>query len=168
MELEFQAIGHSQFVPSDVTRVARWAQFPGCQITMGAPNHCSGRRKSLNNVASTFFNAVYLLPKDLRFEHGGAKLASCPGRCLTSLRPCLHQSDLGVAFRSMIENIARWLGSVLPVLTTNIPSPVFLQQIYQIQSSYNKYTKSSKKYTKYVPNLSVKEFKILCCILQTS
>jgi len=26
----------------------------------------------------TFFNAVYLLPKDLRFEHGGAKLASCP------------------------------------------------------------------------------------------
>jgi len=28
-----------------------------------------------------------LLPKDLRFEHGGAKLASCPGRHITSLRP---------------------------------------------------------------------------------
>jgi len=29
-----------------------------------------------------------LLPKDLRFEHGGAKLVSCPRRHLTSLRPC--------------------------------------------------------------------------------
>jgi len=28
-----------------------------------------------------------LLPKDLRFEHRGAKLASYPGRHLTSLRP---------------------------------------------------------------------------------
>jgi len=27
------------------------------------------------------------LPKDLRFERGGAKLASCPGCHLTSLRP---------------------------------------------------------------------------------
>jgi len=100
------------------------------------PNHYGGAEslqwapKSPNNVASTFFNTVCLLPEDLRFEHGGAKLASCPGRCLTSLRPCLYQSDLGVAFRSMIENIARWLGSVLPVLTTNIPNPVFLQEIY--------------------------------------
>ena len=42
--------------------------------------------KSPNDVSSTFFNALYLLPKDLRFEHGGAKLASCPGRQLTSLR----------------------------------------------------------------------------------
>jgi len=28
-----------------------------------------------------------LLPKDLRFEHGGAILASCPGGHLTSLQP---------------------------------------------------------------------------------
>jgi len=28
-----------------------------------------------------------LLPKDLKIEHGGAKLVSCPGRYLTSLRP---------------------------------------------------------------------------------
>jgi len=42
---------------------------------------------SPNNVTSTFFNAVHLLPKDLNCEHGGAKLASCPGRHLTSLRP---------------------------------------------------------------------------------
>jgi len=39
--------------------------------------------KSSNNVASTFLN---MLLKDLRFEHGGAKLVSCPQRYLTSLR----------------------------------------------------------------------------------
>ena len=32
---------------------------------------------------STFFNTVHLLPKKLRFEHGGAKLASWPRRHLT-------------------------------------------------------------------------------------
>ena len=37
-----------------------------------------GRRKSPNNVTSTLFNTVYLLPKDLRFDRGGAKLAPCP------------------------------------------------------------------------------------------
>jgi len=52
-----------------------------------APNHY-GAPKSPNNVTSTFFNKVNLLPKDLRFKHGGAKLASCPGCHLNSLRPC--------------------------------------------------------------------------------
>jgi len=28
---------------------------------------------------------LHLLPKDFRFEHGGAKFASCPGRRLTSI-----------------------------------------------------------------------------------
>jgi len=63
-----------------------------------APNHYGdaeslwGRRitagslKRSSNVASTFFNTVHLFSKDFRFEHGGAKLASCPGRHLTSLR----------------------------------------------------------------------------------
>jgi len=57
-----------------------------------APNHDgfaeSPRRapKSLNSLTSTFFNTVHLLPKDLRFEHGGAKLACFPGLHLTSLR----------------------------------------------------------------------------------
>jgi len=59
--------------------VARGAQFPGRRIAMGAP-------KSPNNVTSTLFSTVDLLPNDLTFEHGGAKLASCPGRHLTSLR----------------------------------------------------------------------------------
>ena len=52
----------------------------GAESLRGAP-------KNPDNVTSTFFNRVHLLPGDLRFEHGGAKLASCPGRHLTSLRP---------------------------------------------------------------------------------
>ena len=37
---------------------------------------------------STFLSTVHLLPKGLRFERGDARLASCPVRCLTSLRSC--------------------------------------------------------------------------------
>jgi len=33
-----------------------------------------------------------LLPKDLSIEYGGTKIASCPGRYLTSLGPWLHQT----------------------------------------------------------------------------
>ena len=50
------------------------------------PNH-SGGAKNPNNVTRTFFNTVHLLPEDLRFENGGAKLASCPGRHLTLSPP---------------------------------------------------------------------------------
>jgi len=71
-----------------VTRGARGAQIPWRRVTMGVPNHC-GSLKSPNNVTSTFFNRVHLLPKDVRFEHGGAKLTSSPGRHLTSLCPCV-------------------------------------------------------------------------------
>jgi len=39
-------------------------------------------------------STVDLLPKGLKFEHGGAQVVSCSGRHLTSLRPCwLHQSE---------------------------------------------------------------------------
>jgi len=38
-----------------------------------------GTPKSPNNVTSSFFNTVHLLPKDLRFEHGGANFASRQG-----------------------------------------------------------------------------------------
>ena len=46
-----------------------------------------GRRKVLT-MSKVLSLAAHLLPKDLRFEHGGAKLVSCPGRHLTSLHPC--------------------------------------------------------------------------------
>jgi len=47
---------------------ARGHNAPGAE-PVGAP-------KSPKNVASTIFNTDHLLPKDLRFEHVGAKLVS--------------------------------------------------------------------------------------------
>jgi len=50
------------------------------------PNHYGGAewlrgtQKIPNHVWRTFFNTVNLLPKDVSFEHGDAKLASFPGR----------------------------------------------------------------------------------------
>jgi len=54
-----------------------------------SPNHYGGAEwrepKSPNDVTSTFFSTVHLLPKYL-VEDGGTKLASFPGRHLISLR----------------------------------------------------------------------------------
>jgi len=82
-----------------VTNGPKEAQFPGRRITEGAPNHRGGaewlRRapKSPNNVPSTFFSIVHLLPKGLCFEHAGSKFASYPGRHLISPLP-LHRTNL--------------------------------------------------------------------------
>jgi len=51
-------------------------QFPGRRIVAGG----RGMPKSPNNVTSTFLHTIHLLPKDLRFEYRGAKLAYCPER----------------------------------------------------------------------------------------
>jgi len=58
-----------------------------------APNHF-GEPKSFNNVASTFFNAVLLLPEELRFKHGALNFVSCPGRHLISERFRVHLSSM--------------------------------------------------------------------------
>ena len=55
----------------------------------------AGAPKNPNNVTHAFFNTVHLLQEDLRFEHRGAKFASCPGHHLTSLR----SSQSGDQFR---------------------------------------------------------------------
>ena len=68
--------------------VTRWCIIPRAPNHYGERRMTAGAPKSPNNVTSTFFNTVLLIPKDLKFEHGGAKLASCPGRCQTSSRPC--------------------------------------------------------------------------------
>jgi len=65
---------------SDVTRGVR-------RTIPRARNHCRGP-KSPNKSSTLFFKTVHLLPKDLRFEHGGVKLVSCPTRHLTSFRLC--------------------------------------------------------------------------------
>jgi len=77
--------------------VTRWGK--GGTIPR-APNHCGGRCKvpAMSQVVSSI--QLHLFPKDLRFEHGGAKLSSGPGRLLTSLRPWLwvtttHRSACG-------------------------------------------------------------------------
>ena len=72
------------------------AEFPGCRITMGLP-------KSPKYVTSTSFSTVNLHPKELRFEHRGAKLASCPRRHLTSLHPWFVTLQIQ-------KNICLWLG----------------------------------------------------------
>ena len=56
-------------------------------------NKSLGALKSPYNVAGTFFNTLHLLPKDLRFEHGGAELVSCPGRHLIPLHPFSWASE---------------------------------------------------------------------------
>ena len=62
-----------------VTRGARGAQLPGRRTIMGTP-------KNPNNVTSTFFNRRFASERR-QVRTWGAKLASCPGRHLTSLRP---------------------------------------------------------------------------------
>jgi len=63
-------------------------------IITRAPNHCGGAewlrevQESRSSVKYFLKYTVHLLPKDLRFEHGGAKRASCPGRHIISLRLC--------------------------------------------------------------------------------
>jgi len=68
-------------------------------VTRGSGGHNSSGAESLRGRWMTaagaekcqqchkYFNTIHLVPKDLRFEHGGAKLAFCPGPRLTSLRP---------------------------------------------------------------------------------
>jgi len=69
--------------------VGKWAQRhnPCAPNHFGSNESLRGALKSSNNVKNTFFNAVNLLPKDIKFEHGGASLAPCHGRHFTSLRP---------------------------------------------------------------------------------
>jgi len=56
------------------------SRYGGAKSLREVPN-------SPNNITSTCLNTEYLLPKDLSFDHKGAKLSSWPGRHLTSLRP---------------------------------------------------------------------------------
>jgi len=69
-----------------VTRGARGHNSLGAESLRGA-ELLREAPKNLNNVTSIFFNTVNLLPKELRFNHEGDKLAFCPGRHLALLRP---------------------------------------------------------------------------------
>jgi len=56
------------------------------------PNHHGGAKslrgsRKVQKCHKCLFNAVHFLSPDLSFEHGGAKLASCPERHLTRYAP---------------------------------------------------------------------------------
>jgi len=72
-----------------VTKGGKVGTIPRASSHYGGAEWLRGALNSPNIVASSFFNTVHLLPKDPRFERGDAKLASCPGRHLTLLRPCI-------------------------------------------------------------------------------
>ena len=58
--------------------------------------------------------------KDLRFEHGGAKHVSCPGRHLTSLRPCRRLFvPLGKEHRNQVQTKLNW--NFTPSVVTELP-----------------------------------------------
>jgi len=67
----------------------------------------AGALKSPNNVASTFFNTVHLLPKDVSFEHGSAKLAFLPrapwSNLVTPLRVSQCQFFGSMAFTVLVS-----------------------------------------------------------------
>jgi len=67
----------------NVTKWGKGAQFRGCRITVGG--------QKLTTMSQALFKTVHLFPKDLRFEHGGAKLVSCPRRHLILLHPCTER-----------------------------------------------------------------------------
>jgi len=66
-------------LPDFKTTMEALARNEGERVTIPPtlPNHW-GAPKNPNNSATTFFNAVNLLPKNLSFEHGGAKLVFFP------------------------------------------------------------------------------------------
>jgi len=66
----------------------RKVQQPGAESPWGRRITAWGGKK-IQQCHKYFlkYSSLHLLPKDLRFEHGGAKLAYCPGHHSTLLRP---------------------------------------------------------------------------------
>jgi len=65
--------------------------------------------KSPNNIVNTFFNTVHLLPKYLRFEHGGRQtcfLPRAPSDLGTPLHFCKGRAGCGVHGYS--TRLSRW------------------------------------------------------------
>ena len=68
--------------------------------------------RSPNNVTSTFYDTVHLLPNDIRFEHGGAKLASCPGALPSLFTPWVRRV-LQQIISLLYPVTSRWWVSIL-------------------------------------------------------
>jgi len=91
-----------------------------------------GRRKvlTMSHVHSSI--QVHLLPEDLWFENGGAKLSSYPGRHLTSLRPC----QTGDYFRQETHPLTFMLQNCgLTNCTVNSPETSFSFSFWRLVKS---------------------------------
>jgi len=84
----------AKFIPRSGARGDKRERSPGAESLWGRRITAEGAG-SLNNVTRTAVNRVHLLPKNLICGHGGGKLASCPWRHLTSLRPCSPVNTVG-------------------------------------------------------------------------
>jgi len=96
---------------------------------MGAPNHCGGRRRA--QQCCKYF--LQQNPCFLRFEHSGAKLVSCPGRHLTSLRTSTQYCTFlwGIKSANLNKEEAK-------------SSPSYLKQRSLYMRNFHKHAKSSK------------------------
>jgi len=79
------------FVPYKLWQMLQLRGMTRGHNSQGAKNH---------NFTSTFFDKMHLLSKDLRFEHGGTELTSCPGRHLALLCPCIDCNNKNCFFFS--------------------------------------------------------------------
>ena len=70
----------------DLTRGARGENSPDTESLLVT--------KKSQQCHKHFFERAQLLPRDVRFEHGGAKLVSCPRLHLTWLRPCTSRLSI--------------------------------------------------------------------------
>jgi len=71
------------------------------------------------------FSTVHSLPKDLKFEHGGAKLVSCPRRYLTLLRPCTvvcHAPAIRCEYLTTLEKLASHMAVETPTVKPALSS----------------------------------------------
>jgi len=83
---KYSSIQHICFRKTSGSNTGRQTCF---LVTRGAP-------KSPNNVTNTFFNTAHLLPRDLRFEHGGHPTCFLPRApsslvtpmCMTIIQVC--------------------------------------------------------------------------------
>jgi len=71
---------HYGSISMGVTREQWGRNYAGSKSLWGRWNIAGAPRCPNNATRTTLFNIVHLLPEDLRFENGGAELASCPWR----------------------------------------------------------------------------------------
>jgi len=120
-------------------------QFHGRRITIGAP-------KSPNKVTGTFFNTIHLLAKDLKFDYGSAKHASCP---------CGIQSPYAAdSNKDRFENWQLWGVWKLPLCHHRVIKPTQICSCF-INPCINLHFPSTVS-REYHPNVAYMKFSTCC------